>query len=51
VFVLSAALRYYNIDILARIACGQKLSDEETELIREHLKQNAQEIGKATLQH
>jgi len=50
VFVLSAALRYYNIDILARLACGHLLGAEETKLIREHLEQNAQEISKATLQ-
>lgn len=49
VFVLSAALRFYNINILARLACGRKLSEEETEFIREHLEQNAQEIGKAIL--
>ncbi|MHA6297950.1 amidohydrolase family protein [Devosia sp. CAU 1758] len=45
-FVLSAAVRYYQIDILARLAAGQKLSEDERGLIKEHLHKNDLEIDK-----
>lgn len=45
-FVLSAAVRYYQIDILARLAAGQKLSKDEQLLVKEHLLKNEMEINK-----
>lgn len=46
VFVLSAAIRFYNIDILARLAAGVDLSADHTSLIKEHLDSNEREIQK-----
>jgi cytosine/adenosine deaminase-related metal-dependent hydrolase len=46
VFVLSAAIRYYQVDVLARLAAGQPLSEEEREAVRAHLRQNDIEIAK-----
>jgi adenosine deaminase len=46
VFVLSAAIRYYQVDVLARLAAGQPLSEEERERVRAHLRQNDIEITK-----
>ena len=46
VFVLSAAIRYYGIEVLARLAAGQRLTGQEMDDIREHLAKNAAEIQK-----
>lgn len=46
VFVLSAALRYYDIDVLARIAAGQPLNCDELALVRDHLARDAIEVHK-----
>jgi hypothetical protein len=47
IFILSAALRFYQIDILAALACGQRLDESEREVVHEHLQRNAGEIEKA----
>lgn len=47
VFVLSAALRFYNVDILAKIACGQNLTAEEILYIKNHIKADNDEMVKA----
>lgn len=47
VFVLSAALRFYHIDILATLACGQALNREQQSFIKDHLAHNDLEITKA----
>lgn len=44
VFVLSGAVRYYKIDILAKLACGLTLSDDERQVVTEHLEKNATEM-------
>lgn len=46
VFVLSAAVRYYGIDVLARLAAGQRPTRGEVEQIRAHLEKNLHEIDK-----
>jgi len=46
VFVLSAAIRYYQVDVLARLAAGQPLSEDEREGVRAHLRHNENEIAK-----
>ena len=46
VFVLSAALRFYHVDVLARLACGQPLTGEERQIVQTHLEQDALEIEK-----
>lgn len=46
VFVLSAALRFYNVDILAKLAAGVRLDDEDMGHIRVHLEQNDREIAR-----
>lgn len=46
VFVLSAAVRFYQLDVLARLAAGQKLSQSEREIVAEHLRKNDQEMNK-----
>jgi len=46
IFVLSAALRFYNPEILARLAVGQKLNEQERGFVREHLEKNQKEIEK-----
>ena len=47
IFVLSAALRFYDPDILAKLASGLQLTDPERQLIRDHLLKNEREIEKA----
>ena len=47
IFILSAALRFYHIDILARLASGAPLEAEERRLVQEHLAQNEIEIQRA----
>jgi len=44
VFVLSAAIRYYQIDVLARIAAGQDLDESERSAVIGHLRKNDEEI-------
>lgn len=43
-FVLSAAIRFYNPEILAKLAAGLKLNEQERNFIREHLARNDMEI-------
>jgi cytosine/adenosine deaminase-related metal-dependent hydrolase len=47
VLVLSAAIRYYDVAVLARIAAGQRLSAREIDAVRSHLEKNEAEIAKA----
>ena len=49
IFILSAALRFYDIHILAKFACGVALSNDDREIISEHLRNNDQEIQKFLL--
>jgi len=37
VFVLSAAIRFYDVDILAQLACGHPLNDAQRAVVRDHL--------------
>ena len=46
VFVLSAALRYYHPEILAHLAAGRKLNEQQRALVSEHLAKNNQEMEK-----
>lgn len=43
VYVLSAALRFYDVPILAKLASGKGLSADENERLGEHLAHNARE--------
>lgn len=45
VFVLSAAIRYYHVGILARFACGLALEAADVAEIRQHLQRNDEEIA------
>lgn len=45
-FVLTAAVRYYRIDVLARLAAGQKLTADERAVVAEHLRRNDAEIAR-----
>ncbi len=47
VFLLSAALRYYNTDILAKLACGVSLDADDRSRIKQHLDENDVEMAKA----
>ena len=47
VFVLSAALRFYHVGVLAKLAAGRTLDDDERRVVREHLAGNDAEIEKA----
>ncbi|MDP1931972.1 MAG: hypothetical protein Q8L60_10995 [Gammaproteobacteria bacterium] len=51
VFVLSAALRFYHPQILARIAAGQKLTDAQRQYVKDHLAKNEAEIAKFLAGH
>ncbi len=46
-FVLSAALRFYNTDVLARLAAGVDITEKQRALIREHLAGNEEGIERA----
>ncbi|MBA83913.1 hypothetical protein ACSSNL_08620 [Thalassobius sp. S69A] len=46
VFTLSAAVRYYRPEILAKFAAGAALSPDERAIIREHLDRNNEEMAK-----
>jgi len=43
IFVLSHAVRYFDVDYLAAVATGSQLTDEERERVRHHLEANAHE--------
>lgn len=47
VFMLSAALRYYDIDVLAKLACGQPLDTGDIGRIQQHLEAHDVEMAKA----
>ncbi len=44
VFVLSAALRFYHVGILAKLAAGRRLDEADLEFIRRHLQENDVQI-------
>jgi cytosine deaminase len=44
IFMLSAALRFYHINTLARLAVGQKLNEQERNFVKKHLSRNDIEI-------
>lgn len=46
VFMLSAALRYYKVEILAKFAAGLPLSADERAAVQDHLDRNDEEIEK-----
>lgn len=46
VFMLSAAVRYYHVGILAKLAAGIRLGSDERERLQEHLRMNHMEIEK-----
>jgi cytosine/adenosine deaminase-related metal-dependent hydrolase len=48
IFVLSAALRFYQPEILARLAVGAKLDEAQRHFIAEHLAKNDEEISHRT---
>jgi len=45
-FILSAALRFYHVDILASLAAGRPPTSEQVDLIKNHLRQNKEEIDR-----
>lgn len=47
VFVLSAAVRYYHVGVLAKLAAGLPLDAEDRSIIAAHLERNEEEIAKA----
>ena len=47
VFVLSAALRFYEPDILAKLACGMALEPADRTFVTDHLGKNRQEVLRA----
>ncbi len=47
VFILSAAIRYYDVEVLARLAAGLPMGAQERQKIAEHLHRNDQEIVRA----
>ena len=40
IFTLSAAIRFYHVDILAKLANGTNLNDGDRDIIKQHLKEN-----------
>lgn len=46
VFVLTAAIRYYEPGTLARLAAGMRLDEDQVAAIREHLARNERETAK-----
>ncbi|MEO1295653.1 MAG: hypothetical protein AAFW75_07600 [Cyanobacteria bacterium J06636_16] len=46
IFVLSNAVRFYDVNILAKLAAGKRLNIAECTLIQEHLKADEMEIQK-----
>jgi cytosine/creatinine deaminase len=47
IFVLSNALRYYDVDILASLAAGCRLDNEQRNRIKAHLNADALEVARA----
>ena len=47
IFVLSNALRYYDVDILASLAAGRRLDNEQRNKIKAHLDADAIEVARA----
>lgn len=45
-FILSAALRFYHVDILAHLAAGKPMGKTNLDLIKDHLRQNKEEIAR-----
>ncbi len=43
-FVLSNALRFYDVDVLAKLGAGRRLNEQEREKVMTHLKHDAREI-------
>lgn len=46
IFVLSAAIRFYNPELLGKLAAGVRLTGKERAVIKEHLEKNNAEIAK-----
>jgi len=46
VFILSAALRFYQPGILAKLAAGLRLNHDEREFVKDHLQRNDLEVEK-----
>ncbi|MEM9006621.1 MAG: hypothetical protein AAGE59_24225 [Cyanobacteria bacterium P01_F01_bin.86] len=46
IFVLSNAIRFYDVGILAKLAAGKRLSSADRDLIQQHLVANEREIQK-----
>ena len=46
VFILSAAVRFYHIDILAKLAAGKTLDERERAIVKDHLTRDQIEIDK-----
>ena len=46
VYMLSAAVRYYDVDILAKLACGVALDAEDRAKVQTHLDKNDAEMAK-----
>lgn len=44
IFILSAALRFYNPDILARVAAGRRLNESERLIVQDHLAKDKAEV-------
>lgn len=47
VFVLSNAIRFYHVGILAKLAAGVRLESRDRQIIKSHLKNNDREIAEA----
>lgn len=47
VFTLSAAIRFYNVGILARLAAGFALDGDDRDLVRAHLEMDRLEVARA----
>ncbi len=46
IFILSAAIRFYDVEILAKLACGKTINEQERHFIKSHLAMNKVEIDK-----
>jgi len=51
IFVLSNALRYYDVDILASLAAGLRLDNKQRDRVKAHLDADAIEIARAIEKH
>lgn len=47
IFVLSNAIRYYDLDVMARIGTGQRLDAQERARVATHLEQDRDEVARA----